>query len=313
METKAHYALVGFFAIAFVVAAALFTVWLGQLQFDQTYNEFDVRFEGPVRGLSVASEVRFNGIKVGEVTRLGLDPSNSSVVLARIRIAEEIPVTQESVAQLEPLGLTGLNYIQITSETPDGEPIVAGPGEELPVLRSERAQIESLIESSESIAESASDALRRANDLLTPENIAEIKAIITNLRILSDQLADTGEDGLIPLTRGAIAELGSAASGVTQLTGRADALMANEVAELLRETANVSREVERAAGEAAAILEDSRGPIVRFTNEGLDELTLAIADMRRVLGEIEAIAAGVEDNPAAFVAGARREEVEIPR
>jgi phospholipid/cholesterol/gamma-HCH transport system substrate-binding protein len=313
METKAHYALVGFFAIAFVAASALFAVWLGQLRFDRTFQEFDIEFEGPVRGLSVAGEVRFNGIKVGEVTRLALDPDDSQSVIARVRIAQETPVTSTTIAQLEPLGLTGVNYVQLSSGETEGDPLVTLPGQDVPAIQAERAQIESLLSSSESIAEAASDALRRANDLLTPENVAEITAIIQNLRRLSDLLADETENGLVPRATSALADIEAAADGLTQLTGRADALMSNEVADLLRETADASREVERAAGEAALILEGARGPVVRFANEGLDDLTLAIADLRRTLNEIEAIAVGVEDNPAAFVAGSRREEVEIPR
>jgi len=158
METKAHYALVGFFAIALTAAVALFAVWLGQLRFNQDFSEYDVVFQGPVRGLTEASEVRFNGIKVGEVTRLTLDRNDASLVIARVRVAAQTPVLRDSVAQLEPQGITGLSYIQITAGSPDSPPLIASTGE-IPRLNSQRAQLESLISSSEDIARSASEAI----------------------------------------------------------------------------------------------------------------------------------------------------------
>jgi phospholipid/cholesterol/gamma-HCH transport system substrate-binding protein len=313
METKAHYALVGFFAIAFVAAAALFIVWLGQLRFDQTFKEFDISFVGPVRGLSVAGEVRFNGIKVGEVTRLAFDRDDPRNVIARIRVAQDTPVSSTSVAQLEPLGLTGVNYIQLSSGEATSEPLVPLPGQDVPVIEAERAQLESLLSSGETIAESASDALRKVNELLTEENTTEIAAIIMNIRLLTEQLADDSEAGLVTRAGLTLDEVRAAVESFTKLADGADALVNNDLARLLREATEASQKVEAAASQATAILESAHGPVVRFTNEGLDDLALAIGDMRRVLNELEAIAVGVEDNPAAFVAGGRRQEVEIPR
>jgi phospholipid/cholesterol/gamma-HCH transport system substrate-binding protein len=312
METKAHYALVGFFAITLIAAAALFTVWLGQLRFDQTYKEFDVVFQGPVRGLTASSEVRFSGIQVGEVTRLRLDPSNPSMVIARIRILEETPITRDSVAQLEPQGLTGVNYIQLNPGSPDSEPLVPRPGE-VPRLSSRPAQLESLLASSEGIAQAASEALAKINTLLTPENMENVSVIVANVRRMSDELAGDRPDALIPMARSLLASVDQAARDVSTVSANTNTLMTTDVATMVRETTQASIEVNRAAKDAADIVENAQGPVLRFANEGLDDLTLALDDLRRVLAEIEAIAASVEDNPAAFVQGGRRREVEIPQ
>jgi len=54
METKAHHALVGFFVVFLVLAGGFFSLWLSQMAFDREYREYDVLFDGPVRGLRVA-------------------------------------------------------------------------------------------------------------------------------------------------------------------------------------------------------------------------------------------------------------------
>lgn len=312
METKAHYALVGFFAITLIAAAALFTIWLGQLRFDQTYKEFDVVFQGPVRGLTTSSEVRFNGIQVGEVTRIRLDQDNPSMVVASIRVLEETPIMRDSVAQLEPQGLTGVNYIQLNPGSPDGEPLIGRPGE-LPRISSRQAQLESLLASSEGIAQAASEALSKINTLLTPENLDNFAAIIANVRRMSDEIAGEQPDALIPMARSVLASVDRAAQDVSTVSVNTNTLMTGDVATMVQQTTQASIEVNRAASDAARIMENAEGPVLRFANEGLDDLTLALDDLRRVLAEIEAIAAGVEDNPAAFVQGGRRREVEIPQ
>ncbi len=314
METKAHYALVGFFAVALIAAAALFAVWLGQLRFDQAYKEFDVVFQGPVRGLTEAGEVRFNGIKVGEVTWLRLDEANPSYVVARIRIFEWTPVMRDSVAQLEPQGITGLSYIQLNPGSPDSEPLVARPGE-VPRLQSRPATIDSLLTTSEGIAQAAGEALAKINNLLTEESLEDVSELIANVRAISDQLAGNGESerALVAQASDVLARMDATADDVAKFVRDANAFLSDDVTRMVDETTRASMGINQASASAGAILEDVRDPLARFSNEGLDELTLAIDDLRRLLIELEAIAASVEDNPAAFVAGGRREEVEIPR
>ena len=119
MENKAHYALIGTFVIVALFAIIGFVAWLSTAQFNQQLDEYEVTFNGAVRGLSQGSEVRFNGLKVGEVSRLRLDPQNSNSVLVDIEVANDTPVDTKSFARLEPLGLTGLNYCLLyTSPSP---------------------------------------------------------------------------------------------------------------------------------------------------------------------------------------------------
>jgi phospholipid/cholesterol/gamma-HCH transport system substrate-binding protein len=117
MERDAHYAAVGIATVALLAALAVFAIWLARLQFNNDYDIYDIVFYGPVRGLSEGGEVHFNGIRVGEVTDLNLDPNKGDQVIARVRLDGTTPVRVTSRAQLEPQGITGLNYIQITAGT----------------------------------------------------------------------------------------------------------------------------------------------------------------------------------------------------
>lgn len=309
METKAHYALVGFFAIFLMVAGALFAVWLGQLRFNQTYNEYDIVFEGPIRGLAEASEVRFSGIKVGEVTRLRLDSGNSSNVIAHIRITADTPVTDRSVAQLEPQGITGLNYIQLNATSPcSNDEFVPEPGDG-PRIPSCPAQLDTLLASSEDIARRANEALSKINDVLDPETVDELRATVANIRSLSGQLAGDDEESLTRRIIATLAEIDGAIGEISTFARNADGVLTTDVKPLVADVRRTSEEVRGAAEQASSLIEDAHEP----TTRAADELALAIDDLRRVLNELEIIASSVEDDPAGFVTGGRREEVEIPR
>ena len=97
------------------------------MQFNQDYDVYDIVFKGPVRGLSQGGEVHFNGIKVGEVTKISLDKVDPTQVIARARVTSDVPIRVDSYATLEPQGITGVNYVQITAGTP-AKPLLKDTG-----------------------------------------------------------------------------------------------------------------------------------------------------------------------------------------
>ena len=111
MERNANYALVGLSSLLLFAGIVIFVVWLARFQFARDYDMYDILFVGPVRGLNQGGEVHFNGIKVGEVTKIALDRNDSNQVIARVRVTSDVPIRTDSRATLEPQGITGVNYV----------------------------------------------------------------------------------------------------------------------------------------------------------------------------------------------------------
>src|SRR3954447_11890051 len=106
METRAPFVLSGAFVLTAIVAVFSFVYWLynsGGLGARATYH---VQFEGSVPGLLVGAGVLFNGIRVGEVTELGLSPDNPRGVSATISVAATAPVKPDTRVGVEFQGLT---------------------------------------------------------------------------------------------------------------------------------------------------------------------------------------------------------------
>ena len=185
METRAPFVIVGAFVLAAIVAVFGFVYWLqntGGLGPRATYR---VQFEGSVPGLLVGAAVLFNGIRVGEVTELGLAPDNPRGVNATISVASTTPVRADTKVGVEFQGLTGVPVIAL-----EGGAQVAKSGK-VPTLIAEPG-------AGQGMTQAARDALRKVDTVLT-ENSGALKDTIENFKVFSEGLArNTGKlDGIV--------------------------------------------------------------------------------------------------------------------
>jgi phospholipid/cholesterol/gamma-HCH transport system substrate-binding protein len=185
METRAPFLVVGAFVLAAIMAVFGFVYWLhnsGGLGPRVTYH---VQFDGSVPGLLVGAAVLFNGIRVGEVTDLGLAPDSPRRVNAAISVTSTTPVRSDTKVGLEFQGLTGVPVIAL-----EGGTQVANSGE-VSILIAEPG-------AGQSMTQAARDALRRVDSVLS-ENSEPLKNTIANLQVFSEGLArNTGKlDGIV--------------------------------------------------------------------------------------------------------------------
>lgn len=316
METKAHHALVGLFAVLLLAAGGFFALWLGKVSFDEDYAFYDIVFDGPVRGLRESGEVRFNGIQVGEVTGLELD--DQSRVIARIRVLAQTPVRVDSEAQLEPQGLTGLSYILITGGTPDASRLESPANRPPPQIFARRAQLEGLVEGSEDVLDAAQTTLFRLTALLSEQNVDEVSATLTNLREITDRLSE--ESALVDDMRNTLAsfdaaarDISDAASALEDFGVTAGAFIDNEMTLATNETTLAAMAVNQAAADTNQIVLTLQPAIENLADSGIEDLNRTLADLRRVVASLERITSEVESNPGGFIAGAPRETVEVPQ
>src|ERR1700710_983093 len=98
METRAPFIIVGAFVLAAIGAVFGFVYWLHNAAGSGARTVHHVQFEGSVSGLLVGAAVLFNGIRVGEVTRLGLVLNSPRQVDATIAVAVDTPVQSDTKA-----------------------------------------------------------------------------------------------------------------------------------------------------------------------------------------------------------------------
>lgn len=305
METRANYALLGGVTIAATLLIMLFAMWLARASFNREFATYDVVFEGAARGIGAGTEVRFNGIRVGEVRDLFMDPKNEAGVVARIRIGASWPVRADSEAQLEPIGLTGLNLIQISSGTKTKPRLVQRLGDAPPRITAKGAALDELLASSSTIAQNATEALAGARDMMTAENARRVERILINLEKISRDLA---------AERGAVSNV-AAAADEWRIAARQISSTAREVELLSVETRGRVAILETSATTAfnninqAAIGVD--GAANAAATGALPDLSGAANDMRRLAVTLDRVAGNVERSRTLSAVGEQKRTVRV--
>ena len=310
MERNAHYAAIGLATLVLFLGLILFAVWLARFQFAKEYDQYDIVFYGPVRGLSEGGEVHFNGIKVGEVTDLQLDRANPNKVIARARLTADVPVKTDSRAMLEPMGITGVNYIQITAGTPQARLLKAGlPEDAVPVIMSQPSPFSELLSGSGTVLASAVEALNRVNRVLSDENIAAFSNTVDNVDEITAELK--ARKAMFAKAEVAIENAGRAAAEFERLSASGRNMLEGDGARALKNLEKAASELEAAATEARTMMSNLNGPASDFANEGLPQLTEAIESLRETSESLDQLIDEARSNPQGLIAKPPAKEIEV--
>jgi phospholipid/cholesterol/gamma-HCH transport system substrate-binding protein len=282
METRANYVLVGAIATAIFASLMLFAVWLTRASFNETFVQYEVVFQGAVRGIAKGGEVRFNGIKVGDVQTLKIDAKDPSRVLAEIRIDATTPVRTTTVARLEPVGLTGVALMQLTPGDPNDPLLKSRFGQPLPQIIAQPGPLDSILAASQTIAQRASDTLDRVQALLTQENIDKISRTLTNLEQASARL--DGKEGLLAHSDRAVVALQKGGQDISAAALSVDGLSADARQSL---DGGDLHQALAGAADASQVL----------ANETLPDISRAAADLRRLSSSLADLAGQVQSSP----------------
>jgi phospholipid/cholesterol/gamma-HCH transport system substrate-binding protein len=194
METRAPFLVVGAFVLAAIGAIFGFVYWLHNTAGTGARTVHHVQFEGSVSGLLVGAAVLFNGIRVGEVTNLGLVADSPRQVDATIAVALGTPVHSDTKVGLDFQGLTGVPVITLEG----GKEV--GASTDTKVLIADPA-------AGQSMTQAARNALGRVDSVLA-ENAEALRSTIANLKTFTDGLAkntgglDSIVAGLVKMTGG---------------------------------------------------------------------------------------------------------------
>ena len=190
METTARHALIGFFALFVITAMFGFLYWLNHMGGLGTRAAYRIRFESPVSGLLIGSNVLFNGIRVGEVTGLQLETNNPSHVTAMIAVEPTTPVRADTFVSIDFQGLTGAPVVMLIGGSPSASALSAGDGQP-PLLVAGAG-------TGQSLTQAARETLGRLDKILI-DNSSAFHDAVSDLSTFSQALARNSDrvDGIV--------------------------------------------------------------------------------------------------------------------
>lgn len=298
METKVNYAVVGAFVLVLgaVLVAAL--LWLASGgAFQKKYDLYLAIEDESVAGLNLNAPVKYNGVDVGKVRQIELDPSNPERVNLLFAIERGTPIKEDTVAVLKTQGLTGIAYVELSGGTDQAPLLRAAEGSEYPEIRTKpslSARLDNVLTSVLAKVDSTSNNL---NAILSVENQVAFKSTLADLASLTHTLAarkETIDAGLLDAAR-TMKNSAQASAGLEPLIARlgrsADAVekMGNEVA--------------KTSVSAGKTINSAGRDVNRFTAETVPQLERLLAELSVLTTSLRRLSEQTERNPSGLLFG----------
>jgi phospholipid/cholesterol/gamma-HCH transport system substrate-binding protein len=315
METRASYVIVGGFVLALLLGLFLFVIWLTHFQLTKSVNYYRIEFHGSVTGLQNGSPVRYRGIPVGSVAKLGINQDNPEEIEVTIKVDPDTPVNTDTIASIEAQGLAGGVYIQLAGSS-TGSPLVPKERHKYAIIKSREGEMQRVFAEAPEVMDNANQLIKRGNKVLSDENIAAITAMLDNLRSVTGGLADKGGDFQTTLNQGA-----AAARSLHESADRLNALLQNlsvderKISEnavpAVADIRQIAEKLQHTAGQLDDVVTENRPPLRNFTSEGLFQLTEFLAEGRQTFEAITRLANKIEADPARFFFGNQQQGIPV--
>ena len=185
-----NYALVGAFVLlltAVLIAGVLWIASGGTLR--KHYDLYLAIETESVAGLNLNAPVKYNGVEVGKVSVIQLDPQNPQHVRLTFAIERGTPIKQDTVAVLKTQGLTGIAYVELGGGSHDSPPLLARSEEPYPEIRT-KPSLSSRLENVLSTVLTKLDRTSSNIDaLLSNENRAALTSALADIAVVARTIA----------------------------------------------------------------------------------------------------------------------------
>ena len=276
MESKANYRIVGFIVLILVGCLLAGGLWLS-VGFDRkAYDLYTVYVPEPVSGLGDDSIVKYNGVKVGVVSKIELNQFDPQQVRLELKIEEGTPITTSTHATLISQGITGTNYLGLTASSPSLFPLQKTPGEPYPVIPYKASFFSQL----EKNIHDVSIGIKRIFD---KENAQALKASLINLQKVSDVVAQNNHN-----LNKSLEEL---------------PLLITDLKKSVDKFANMSTNMSTAGKQVSSTMKAGKNTIDKISQQTIPPIVLLIQRMDTIANNLEKVSSEMRQNPAIIIRG----------
>lgn len=309
METRAHHILIGLFTVLTAAAALLFALWMSYAAGQRDYQPYRILFERSVNGLSVGSKVQYNGIEVGDVTELSLNPDDPRQVITLIRVYEDTPIKVDTRAKLAFASITGSMSVQLYGGTPESQRLLAQSSDDTPFIKADPSPIATLFDEGEEMVENLNAILQSVNELFNDNNREQAGNILTNIAQITEMIASqqSALDENMALFGDVSRQASTTLESIESLSLEANRLLSQEGQQVMRSAESASRNVASAAQRIEQLVNDNAGA-VESTLQSTRDIAPALAALRSTLATLDRITRELEESPTDFFLG--RDQVE---
>jgi phospholipid/cholesterol/gamma-HCH transport system substrate-binding protein len=294
VETRANYIAVGVFVILLLGGLAIAALWLARGQFAQNTERYETYFASVGTGLGPGSAVRVNGVQVGHVESVRLDPEDPTHVRVILNVDPNAPIRSDSVASVEIQSLTGTAAIEISAGSKNAPEIALQPGHSYPVIWSRESNLEQIVNAVPQLMAKLNDIADQFRQVLSKPNQEALTQTLDNLQQVTAEAAARRNDIGKLIEQGA-AGAESLRRAIDNLSGLAPRL--NSVAD----------QADTTIRSLNGLVQDNRGALRNFTQTGLPEIQQLVAQTQGLVADLRRTVDELGRNPSRILYGDQRE------
>lgn len=308
METRANYAAVGAFVLAMVLLGLGAVVWLARGDLNAMRSYYRIYFSGPVSGMREGAAVEYNGVPVGKVEEVRIDPDNVALVRTTVAIDPDLTIRKDAVATLQSNLLSGVSFIQISGGTQDAPPLKAEGNERYPVIKSVPSTLASVAASGPELVDKLNATVDRFSALLDEKNREALGESLENLRVFTAGLAQRNND---------LAQLADNANNATVAASKLLVAIQNSYTgpngigtrlnSAITDFDKVARNLGDTNRQLQGTLQDVQPGLRNFSQRTLTDMGSLVAETRQLVASANRVVTTVERDPMSLLFGDRHE------
>jgi phospholipid/cholesterol/gamma-HCH transport system substrate-binding protein len=181
MISRAEKIRLGAFLVVSCAVLIVTAVVLAGLNIMKQGEYYKVVFSESVSGLEVGAQVKYSGVRVGQVADIRIDPERLGRVVVVLELRKGTPVKQDTKAVLSGMGITGIKFVELT-----GGSNKAARLRQWGTIQAGHSFMGTIEGKAEDIAVKTELALNKINTVLSEQNIARIEDVLSNLKDITD-------------------------------------------------------------------------------------------------------------------------------
>ena len=309
METKAHYVAVGAFVLAVIVIGFVAVLSLGRVEFAQDLARYYIFFKGSVTGLSKGSVVQYNGITVGRVVDVRVDPDDLEKIQVTVEIDKDlVPIKTDARAFVDTNLLSGVATIQIRGGTRDAKELAPEPKHRYPVIAAGQSELEQLRANLPELLGDLREVAHNLNAVLDEQNRKAISDSLQNVRTITAALVEPSNEvsELVANANATVLEMRSLLRDIDQSYASNGGLK-DQVSQMLGDYDRLAKNLIDTNRQLQLVVQENRAGLRDFSQRTLNQFSELVGDTQQLIKGLGRFVSAIERDPTRLLFGERRE------
>jgi phospholipid/cholesterol/gamma-HCH transport system substrate-binding protein len=253
--------------------------------------------------------VQYNGIPVGQVVDIRVDPNNLEQIQVTVEINTSIvDIKSDARAFLDANILNGIATIQVRGGTQEASALEPQPGHKYPVIKAGRSELEEVKATLPELLADLKEATHSVNALLNDQNRQAVADTLQNIRTITGAFVEPSKEvsEVVDNANKAVVELRTFFQDLDQSYSDKGGLK-DQLSQTLADADRLAKNLNEASRQLQLVLQENRPGIRNFTQSTLTQVSDLVTDLQRFVAGATRFVSDMERNPTQLLFGERRE------